>query len=228
MKPKQYILVSAFTFAFCLLSGVWLTNISWDGKVFVYLGEERAPAAVRSLSDYSAIEMKSLDASAHLQLMNNSVVVAERDRLGIQLGHPLLHREDGARVFGCEVRDHTGVYNRISLLFVAEGVSSSAAPPQMTVVSECHSMQDLNQLETIWIPMQQIYSLPARDQEFTSNDDNPVGIGFTDMPPEWPDRWVLMSVRLFRDDNPDQSLTIDTNHLRDARPTLLSLDWQRQ
>lgn len=226
MKPKEFKYWSAFGFALCLLAGIWVTNVSWNGRVFVYLGEERAPAAVRSLSDYSAVELKTLDDAANFQLMAGATVLQERDRLGIQLGHPLVRRDDGARVFGCEVRDRSGLYNRISLQFVAEGVSSSASPPQMTVVTLCHSIRDLNQLETIWIPMQQIYSMAPQDQKFDTMGEEPIGIDFTDMPPEWPDRWVLMNVRLFRDDDPDQVLTIGTEHLRDARESLLSLDWK--
>jgi hypothetical protein len=208
---------------------------SWNGKVFVYLGEERAPSAVRALSDYSELDMNALDQTAHLQLMANATVVHDRDRLGLKFGHPLLHREDGARVFGCEVRDHSGMYNQIELSFVAEGVSSSSAPPQMTIVTKCHSVEDLNQLETIWIPMKRIYSLPSRDQEFKANDDTSMTIQFTDMAPEWPDQWVLTGVRLLRDeseglttgtDEAAHSLSISTDQLRDAQAKLLSLDWK--
>ena len=63
----------------------WITMHSWGGAVYVYVGERRAPASVRTSSDYSAIDRQSLYRSVHAQLM------ASASSAPLMLSHAICH-----------------------------------------------------------------------------------------------------------------------------------------
>lgn len=219
--------VSAF-FIVCLALGFWVNERSWNGQVYVYVGEERSPAAIRSLGEYSSIDRSALYRAAHTQLLAHAKIFNEAGRMGVQLGHPLMSRKGGGREFSCQVQDHSGVFDKIELVFVGTGVAGAGDPPRMIVVSKCKSEHNLNQLETLWIPTQEILDSPARDREFVIPSAEPVTVRLESIPDQWPDSWVLWSVKLYRDGQPEQAMLINTNQLRQARPKLLSLDWKTQ
>ena len=124
-------------FILCLCLGFYLNDQAWDGKVFVYVGEDRSPSAVRSLSDYSSIERKALYRSAHTQLLASAEVFKRDGQIGIQLGHPLLNRMSGGKEFGCQVQDHSGVFDRIEIIFMGTGISEGGAAPRV-VAEDLH------------------------------------------------------------------------------------------
>jgi hypothetical protein len=212
-------------FVFCICAGWWVTDHAWNGQIFVYVGERRAPAAVRSLLDYSSFDRKALYRSAQAQLLAPAEVVLRDRYVGLRFGHPFVTRAGGGKAFGCQLKDHSGVFDHIEITFIGTGITDSGEPARMTIDSPCRALQDVNHLETVWIPMGDIFASPARDQELQTYGDQPVTVRLEQIPAQWPQNWVLWNIRLYSEDNPDRSLVLDTRRLKEARPTLLSFDW---
>jgi hypothetical protein len=217
---------TAVFFAFCLSVGLYVNNRSWNGLVFVYVGEQRAPAAVRSITEYQAIDHKALFRTVQSQLMAFADVQKHDGVLAVQLGHPILTGKNGGREFGCEVQDHTGVYNRVQLVFMGTGVSESGEAPTMTVDARCRSERDLNRLEPIFIPMNLVLQNAPKNQKLNYGGTDGVQISFDAMPGSWPENWVLWTVRFYRADAPEESMTVDAQQLKQGRAQLLSFDWK--
>ncbi len=214
-------------FCLCLLLGSTVMVDSWNGAVFVYLGERRSPAAVRSMRDYSAIDRKALFSSVHRQMLEGAKIIKQQGQMALTLGHPLMKSSE-RNEFACSVEGRPGLFDRVELSFTGTGISESGHQPMMTVESKCGSGGNLSELETIYIPMQDIVAAEAKDQEMQIFGDHPVMVRFNHIPGEWPTGWVLSKVRFFREDDGEESLTIDADKMRENTGTgkLLSFDWK--
>lgn len=212
-------------FSLSLCAGLWIADHSLNGQFFVFVGEQRSPAAVRSVLDYSSIERKALYRSAHTQLLANAEVIKRDGYAGIKLGHPVLSKGQGSKAFGCQVSGYDGMFNQIEITFVGVGISEGGVQPRMVVDAPCRAQKDLNYLETVWIPMSSILASEAKDQELHIFGSSPINVRLADIPSQWPQDWVLWSIRLYRDDNPEASFMIDASALKEARPKMLSFDW---
>lgn len=211
-----------------MFTGYALSVDSWNGAVFVYLGEQRSPAAVRSMRDYSAIDRKALFSSVHRQMLDGAKLIRQAGFMALTLGHPLMKSAD-RNEFACPVQGRPGLFDRVELTFNGTGISASGEQPQMIIESECTGGGNLNQLETIWIPMQDILSTEPKNQEMQMYGDHPVMVRLNHIPGEWPTGWVLSTVRLYHHENLEETMTIDSAKMRDTTDTgkLLSFDWQR-
>lgn len=200
---------------------------SWDGAVFVYLGEQRSPAAVRSMRDYSAIDRKALFSSVHRQMLEGAKLIKQQGQMALTLGHPLMKTAE-RNEFACPVEGRPGLFDRVELTFTGTGISESGHQPMMTIESKCGSGGNLSELETIYIPMQDILAAGAKDQELLTTGDHPVLVKLEHIPGEWPVGWVLSTVRFYREGSPEESMTIDSEKMRDTTETgkLLSFDWK--
>ena len=215
-------------FLFCLCLGLWVNQRSWNGLVFVYIGEQRSPAAVRSLHEFSALDQKALHRSVEAQLLAYAEIYKDQGLLGVQLGHPLLTGKNGGKEFSCQVQDVSGVYDRVEIVFVGTGVSQGGGSPRMIIDSRCHSEGNLNQLDTVWIPMQTVLLSQPKDQAFELPGENSVKLRFENIPDGWPENWVMWNVRFYKESNPEESLVMNAEMLKLGRPTLLSFDWKVQ
>jgi hypothetical protein len=205
----------------------WLTVRSWNGTVYVYIGERRAPASVRTVQDYTPINRKAIYRSARAQLMAEAAAVRDGGDIAVTLGHPIVPREEGGgRDFACEVAGHTSVYDRMEINFYGTGISDNGEEPHMVIDTACQAGAELDQLEPVWIPMQEIVSAEPRDQELQVSGDQPAIIRLEHIPGAWPEKWVLVSVRFYREDSPDDDLIVDARHLRDGGTALLSFDFK--
>ena len=211
----------------CFLAvGYWTAVESWDGSVYVYLGEQRSPAAARSIRDYSAVDRKALSSSLNKQLLGKAKLKVKNGYLGITLGHPLMKRANAGADFACPVQGRAGIFNQVEMTFMGTGISEAGQPPRMVITAECVPSSNLSELRTIWVPMQQIVAGPAHDQELqVYGEKHPVTIALQGIPDAWPSNWVLESARLYRADNPEEMMAIDTNGVRAAQPKMLSFDW---
>lgn len=192
----------------------------------MYLGEQRAPASLRTLGEYSSLDRKVFRRAAHTQLLADARVVSEDGQIGVQLGHPLVTGRNGSKEFGCQVRDHSGAYDHIQIIFVGTGVSEGGEVPRMTIDSVCRVDKDLSLLSMVWIPMNELTASPPKDQNVEIGGENPLSVQFTSMPSQWPENWVMWSVRFYRATNPEEALILDSKLLHQARPQLLSFDWK--
>lgn len=213
-------------FVLAIATGNHIATESWNGRVYVYLGEQRAPATVRSIRDYSAVDRKALTSSVNKQLLASAKLKELNGYIGVTLGHPLFKRAKGTGEFACPVQGRPGVFDKVELTFFGTGVSEAGDPPLMIVEGECAPGGNLNEMRTIWIPMKAIMASAARDQEMQLFGDQPVTVRLQQIPGQWPESWVLQSVRLFREHNPDDSLVLDSKMVREANPQRLSIAWR--
>lgn len=211
-----------------LMLGYGIVVRSWGGSLYVYLGEERSPAAVRLLSDYAALDRGALTNEVHQQLVGAAELIKQDGNLGIRLGHPLLQLRNGGYDFACAVQGRRGVYDRIELTFWGIGITESGHPPEMVVETACRTDEDLNRLATLWLPMSEILANPAKDQQLEFYDDQPLTIRMEQIPGEWPESWVLTRIRLFRESNPTRGLEIGASLIKEARSKIISFEWDRK
>ncbi len=213
-------------FVFCLCTGLWITERSWNGRLFVYVGEDRGPTAVHGTLEYSALDRGALYRSAHNQLLDNAEIIKSGKYAGVRFGHPLIAKEKGGKAFGCQVADHRGLFNQIEITFIGTGISEGGSPARMVVEAPCRAIRDLNKLETVWIPMGDIFASAPKDQELQIFGESPVVVKLEEIPSQWPTDWVLWSVRLYRDDDPDEALFISSKLIKESQVKKLSFDWQ--
>jgi len=214
--------------AFCLftLTGYLISMESWNGNVFVYLGEQRAPAAIRSMRDYSAVDRKALYQAVHRQLLEGARMIKGSGEMGLALGHPLI-KGDERTEFACPLEGRPGLFDTMEVTFYGLGISSAGQQPAMTIVAECQSTGSLNRLDTVWIPMKDIMAAEAKDQDLQIYGEHPVSVRLQYMPGEWPAAWVLSKVRLFKRDEPEEQLLIDADKMREANGKLMSFEWHQ-
>ncbi len=212
------ILFCTFVFA-----GYKFAISSWGGVVYVYLGEERAPAAIRNSSDYSEVSHRNLGAPVEAQLVSEAEVAVREGAVGIYLGNPLLRTTEGLE-FACQVKGREGVYDRIEMSFMGTGISTSGDTAELIVEAPCEAGEQAWALAPIWIPIKQIVSVAAKDADYQTDSEHPVTIHLRHVADEWPPQWVLSRVKLFRADDDENFLELDAQKMRVARSALLSFD----
>lgn len=221
MRPS---LVFAF-FLFTAYIGFRVSVDSWNGQVFVYMGENRAPASVRKLGDYEPLDRKALFTAPHKQLLGEASAVRDEQWVRINLGHPLLKTSWGSE-FACPVMGHTGLFDRVELTFMGVGVAEGGEPPKMVIETDCLPGENLNSLAPIYIPMRDLASTPAKDKELQFGGEHPLNVRLVQFPSSWPEQWVLWNVKLFKDGNPEDFLNFGSAKLREANSKLLTFDWK--
>jgi hypothetical protein len=215
-----------FLFITCAGFGLGLTEASWDGKVYVYMGRERGPAAVKSIKDYSALDGGSLSKTAHAQLLADAHMDREDGYLGVKLGQILVKTESGARDFACAAGGRPGVYDRIQLTFMGEGITEGDSPPKMIVDAKCRSTFALERLDAVWIPMADIVSLPPKNQDLRSRGEEPTFIKLEHMPSAWPETWSLYEVRLYKETNPESFFKVGAGDILKGDYKSLGFEWK--
>lgn len=215
--------VAVVLFCTLLVIGYKFAIQSWDGIVYVYLGQERAPAAVRSMSDYSAVKRRAIGASVHEQIMSEAESEKRNGQVGIHLGNPLIRTHSGNE-FGCRFPGREGVYDRIELTFVGTGISVSGDNAEMIVEAPCESGGDATVLNPIWIPLKEILARPAEDISIPAAIENGTNIQLRHLAGEWPPQWVLSKVKLYRNDDGEYFLEVSSEKMRFARSSMLSID----
>lgn len=217
--------ISAYLlFAMLVLAGYLISTHSWDSMVFVYIGEQRSPAAVRSLQDYVPVDRSAFAEPVHKQMFRDAKKIQEERYIGLSFGHPLLNDRGGE--FACPVKGRPGMFDRVELTFLGSGISSSGQQPRMIVETPCQLGDTFGRLDTIWLPMQDIVRAPAKDQELQIYGERPVVIRLQQIPGEWPPTWVLWNVRFFNTEVSDRSLTVDLAKIREANGKIFAFDWQ--
>lgn len=212
-------------FLFAAYMGFRVSVDSWDGRVFVYVGEDRAPASVRKLDDYAPLDRKALFTAPHRQLLNNASAFRDEKYVKINLGHPLLKTSWGSE-FACPVEGHAGLFDRMELTFIGVGVAESGEPPRLVVETDCAQGADLNSLAPVWIPMRDLAASPAKNREFRIFGDHPVDVRLEQFPSSWPEQWALWNVKLFKQTRPEDALNFGSAKLREANHKLLTFDWK--
>jgi hypothetical protein len=202
-----------------VLVGCRLMSRTWNGLVYVDLGEKRSPAAVKALADLYPVNGRVLHEALNDQFFQNMEFLKRPNEPGIRLGHFLTRDVDGRRLFACQAQSRSGLYDRVELSFIGIGVSDSGVIPKMTVESICESEDDLAVINPIWIPMADIYQSEPKAQDLRFPELKKTSIHFEDLASAWPERWKLLRVRFYQsasslpglivEPNPQQAVTFD-------------------
>ena len=200
---------------------------SWDGRVFVYMGERRAPASVRHPEDYSAVKASALTDPIQNQVMASATLDVRQDMVGIRLGHPLVPAGgDGTRGFACAVPGHEGQYDRVRVTLYGTGVTDSGNEPHLDIETDCRSSTSLDTLDEIWIPMAEIMRQSTDDGEEVIPGEGGTVIRRSNIPNTWPTSWSLVSLQFYREGAVDPGLTLQAADLLAGGVGLLSFDFK--
>jgi len=180
---KYSIAVLMFLLAYYLFSG------KWAGKV----SSSRNPASIQKVFDYSYLEGESLITAAKERL-GNSVEIAfsdDKSETLITVGNFVLPTGNNEKDFAC------GVYDKVTLVFEAEGVAVGGSKPKLIIESKCEVASNINALVPIRIPVSKIRSAKPVETELKFYDSKePLSIKLQNAPGAWPSHWFLTSIKL--------------------------------
>jgi hypothetical protein len=216
-------LAIAGIFTAMLVAGAFCSLESWHGVIYVYVGEARTPAAVQKNLDLSSLRGADLRIASRNRLLSEARLLADKDNknlVGIQLGHFITASNDGIKQFACQS------YQRVRLVFEADGVATDGEVPQMTIEGPCQMSEDVNYMSPLWIPQAQLLSQRPHDFEIEyEENDMRTNFAFNRMGSEWPSTWILQSALLFDPDHPATALEFSAQDVRLLRPKQLTLHW---
>jgi hypothetical protein len=176
----------------------------------------RSPSSITKDFDFSDLSQEAQIQSAKKRFISSAQVIKslKSKDLGIQFGNFLMN-SSGSKVLACSK------FSKFILVFEGEGESSNRA--QMQVEAPCMDSQNINLLETVWIPIDNIRREPAADGEFMPQDSN-LKFNFTNLSADWPKSWKLVSVRLISKNNSAENISIASRELSNYRelPIIIS------
>jgi hypothetical protein len=216
---------NAGLFCSTLLAGYFLVTHSWGGTVYVFVGEKRSPAAVRSISDYSEMDRSVFGLSVHDQLLKYAVVEEQSGTLALHFGNPLISLEDGSKAFACRIRGRDGLYEYVTMIFEGVGVTDNGESPNMILTSTCSAEGRVAHLDPILLPKTKLLAGPARDFSLELNDQNRSRVVFKNLH-EWPPQWALSKVRFSAADSGATELVVEAADEALAGKKVLSFDWK--
>jgi hypothetical protein len=212
----------AFLFV-AVTSGVWVGSSSWGGRIELSkmaqdAGSSRNPATIRSDLDFSSLVGAELLLATQRRLVSEAKILRQNLDVGIELGAFVTRGEDGERLHVCQ---H---YDRISMIFEAEGIAVSGRKAGMEIDGPCTPSQDISRIEPIWIPVSRLLEQPPTDMDISF--DNDVDFRFERMVSEWPPMWRLVGVKLYSSNDLTRGLSLSGEELRQHLTEALILDWR--
>ncbi len=216
-------------FTLGLLLGYKVALGSWHSLVYVYVGEWRAPASVRTLKDYAAVPARALKLPIEDQMLGDATMTSKDGFLNVRLGHPLHKERDGMRRFACGTFGQPGTFDQIEIVFEGLGISESGHSPRLLVAVPCRASHSMGRLADISIPIQDIREQVGnrrRDTEIQITDPQSMLIGLSDLTYVWPEQWVLKSVRLLSTREPSLTLSISAEKWRHNGAKQISFNWK--
>ncbi len=215
MKYLPGVLVFVAVFAFGLMSAYR----SWNSMVYVYVGSSRMPAAVPKVFDFSNLRGGDLRMASTKRLLEDAKILKGEESVGVELGHFVTMGTSGRREFACQS------YNKIEMVFFADGMAESGHVPEMTVNGGCVMGSDMNRIETLWIPNMVAAKQKTSMSEVSLDGPNPTAVKFSYVGSEWPTDWVLKTIRLYSSENPNYEMKFDQMEIRSMAPDRLRLAW---
>ncbi len=210
---------SAVYFLIAMALGGTAALRSWDGVIFLYLDDSRAPSAIHRELDISALRGADLMLASQKRLVSEAKLLKRSDSLGIQLGQFVLRNEKGIRTTACRV------FDRVTLEFVAEGLIENGEAPSMTIEGSCSEAHDISQLEPLWIPVQRIVAESPGDMELQFWDQEPVRVRFQHLGLEWPMHWRLNGVQLSSSNQMSTPVGLDHQDIRKLLDSPIRMNW---
>jgi hypothetical protein len=177
----------------------------------------RSPAAIHKSLSVAPLDGMELMTASHERLISAARVILQDNDIGIELGHFVTRDPNGDAQLACDT------YTQAVLRFEADGIAEAGLKPTMEVDGPCRTSDDITRIEAIWIPVNKIVEQKPADMDLSFDDG--VRFKFADMTSEWPDRWVLRSVRLYNEADSGHDLTISSREIRAIRERPFILNW---
>ncbi len=212
------------TFAVFATVGFFISITAWDGMIYVsdlqLKGMSgRVPAAIRKDLDFSRLNGAELMMASQKRLLTAARVVMEKDVVGIEFGQFIIRSEEGQRQLACDY------YDRVRVRFEADGMASDGEKPHMEVNAPCATSSDLARTEPIKIPAGEIVSGRAVDGEATFSSVERTSFKFSHMMDQWPRRWALTEVTLYRESEPGREVHVDQEDMREFQKKPIVIGW---
>jgi hypothetical protein len=212
------------TFTLFAAFGFWISVSAWDGMVYVsdlklkgLTG--RVPAAIRKDLDFSRLNGAELMSASQKRLLTAARVITTSKTVGIEFGQFIIRSEEGQRQLACDF------YDRVRVRLEADGIAVSGEKPSIEVNAPCATSNDLALTEPIWIPTVEILAGRCVDGEATFASVDRTSFKFVNMTNEWPRRWAVTEVTLFRESDPGQVVHVDQSDMREFNRKPLILVW---
>lgn len=220
MSPnKTFISILVFTLTLCL--GIFISIKSWKGLVYWYPDNNRNPAAIKKVFDFSHLEGRALEMASYKRLIADARILEGNESLGLELGHFVIKDEEAKRQFACNV------YNRIELQFKSADMSVNGEPSVMTIEAHCLVNDDINRIHPVWIPMKKILSEREGDIQLHWKEQGDIHISFTNIGDSWPRAWTVSNVKMFNDNDLSKFMQIDQTQMKQILEKPLTLVWDR-
>lgn len=202
-------------------SGVFLCFFAF-GFALVFRSADRYmiardPAAIRQVYDFSHLRGSALDVAMKERLVAGLEIDRQTDRIGLGIGHFAFVNGSGEKTLGCRE------FNRVVLVFEAEGMVVNGERPKMEVEGGCEFSDDLTRINPLYIPVARILGEKPADGEFQFRDGKEVVIRFANLSDEWPRKWVLVGVKM---NGSKSDFSVDRNDLNKilGHPYMMSLE----
>lgn len=224
-RPRDYAFWGGVaTFAFFACVGFYISFTAWDGMIYVsdlqVKGMSgRVPAAIRKDLDFSRLNGAELMMASQKRLLTAARVITEKDVVGIEFGQFIIRSDEGQRQLACDY------YDRVRVRFEADGIASDGEKPHMEVNAPCATSSDLARTEPIKIPAREIVSGRAIDGEATFASVDRTSFKFSHMMDQWPRRWALTEVTLYRESEPGREIHIDQDDMREIQKKPIIIGW---
>ncbi|MCB0390590.1 MAG: hypothetical protein KDD58_04840 [Bdellovibrionales bacterium] len=217
MPSKTYSATILFTLS--IVIGASIAVRSWKGMIFWFTEKGRDPAAIKKVFDFSHLEGRALEMASYKRLVADAVLTEDKENIGIELGHFVVKDDKNHRQFACDI------YNRIELTFESADMSVSGEPSIMKVEANCTANEDINRINTVWIPMNKILKEKEGDIELQFRERGLIYINFKNIGDRWPRAWMLSNVKMYNEENFGKLLQIDRQQMQDIMKKPLTLVW---
>lgn len=220
---NKSVISAAVVFVLAMVAGLYGGTKSWKGVVYLTDGSRfqngRKPAAIKRELDFSRLDGAELITATQKRLVTAARTIIRDGLVGVELGHFVTRDANGERRLACDA-----AYDRIQLIFEADGIASAGEKPEMEIDGPCRSsMTDIASIEPIWIPVEKIMDNRPANMDLDFFED--VKFKFDNMGMSWPVMWSLQSVRLYNSQDPTREVRITTRQMQEIRQQPFVLNW---
>lgn len=164
----------------------------------------RDPSAIRQHYDFTNLKGTALEVAMRERIVSQIEIVKNDNGFGLNLGHFAFRSDNGENLLGCQY------FNKVTLIFEAEGAAVNGMKPTMEVDGPCESSEDLTKINAVMIPIKQLMLEHPADGDFNFNQGKPLSMRMLNLPDSWPTMWNLIGVRL---NSTSQQFIIDRNEI---------------
>ena len=176
----------------------------------------RDPSAIRQHYDFTNLSGSALEIAMRERIISQIEIVKNENEFGLNLGHFAFKSDNGENLFGCQF------FNKVILVFEAEGAAVNGMKPTMEVEGPCQSSEDLTKINALMIPIKKLMGETPVDGDINFNNAQQISMRFLNLPDAWPQIWNFIGVRM---NSSQQQFIIDRNEITKiiGQPLLITI-----